>query len=195
MNCGSVDSFHVCTACGLSPNARQIRDTAVWFRPADLAIDRVDQWVSPSGGCCSSVAAITFSTCSSVIVRGRPGRGSSFSPASRDSMNRDRHLPAVVLDIPSSAATSLTEPPPAQPRMIRDRSARACAVFRRRAHPSRTWRSSPVSTTGSSFGLGIGPAYKLTRNYRLRTLGLQGRCDLENIDARRIRQRATSGSR
>src|ERR1700747_2167705 len=44
MNCGSVDSFHVCTAWCLSPNARQIRDTAVWFRPADLAIDRVDQW-------------------------------------------------------------------------------------------------------------------------------------------------------
>src|SRR6185437_2037638 len=158
----------------LSPNARQIRDTAVWFRPADLAIDRVDQWVSPFGGFCSSVAAITFSTCSSVIVRGRPGRGSSFSPASRNARNRARHLPAVVLDIPSSAATSLTEPPSAQARMTRDRSARACAVFRRRAHPSRTWRSSSVSTTGSSFGLAIRQAYKLTRNYCLRTLATRG---------------------
>lgn len=128
-------SFQVCTTWGFSPKARQIRDTAVWFRPAELAIDLVDQWVSPFGGCCSSVAAITFSTCSSVMVRGRPGRGSSVSPASRDARNRDRHFPAVVLDIPSSAATSVTETPSAQPRMTRDRSARACAVFRRRAHP------------------------------------------------------------
>jgi len=29
MNRGSVDSFHELTRCGLSPNARQIRDTAV----------------------------------------------------------------------------------------------------------------------------------------------------------------------
>jgi hypothetical protein len=159
MNCGSVDSFQVCTACGFSPNARQIRETAVWFRPADLAIDLVDQCVPPSGGSCSSVAASTFSTCASVIVRGRPGRGSSFSPASRDSTNRARHLPAVVLEIPSSADTSLTEVPAAQARMIRDRSARAWAVFRRRAHPSRTCRSSSVSTTGSSFGLAITQAY------------------------------------
>ena len=174
MNCGSVDSFQVWTMCGLRPNARQIRETAVWDMPADLAIDRVDQCVSPFGGACSSVAAITFSTCSSVIVRGRPGRGSSFSPSSRDARNRDRHLPAVVLDIPSSAATPLTGPPSAQASTIRDRSARACAVFRRRAHPSRTWRSSSVSTTGSSFGLAMSQAYKLTRNYCLRTLA--GHC-------------------
>ncbi len=146
MNCGSVDSFQVCTACGLSPNASQIRETAVWFRPADLAIDLVDQWVSPFGDFCSSVAAITFSTCSSVIVRGRPGRGSSFSPASRDATNRARHLPAVVRDIPSSPVTSLTEPPSAQPSTIRDRRARACGLPPPRP-PSRTWRSSPVSTT------------------------------------------------
>ena len=43
MNCGSVDSFHVCMMCGLRPNARQILDTADWDMPADLAIDRVDQ--------------------------------------------------------------------------------------------------------------------------------------------------------
>jgi hypothetical protein len=40
------------------------------------------QCVSPFGGCCSSVAASTFSTCSSVIVRGRLGRRSSLSPFS-----------------------------------------------------------------------------------------------------------------
>jgi hypothetical protein len=40
MNCGSADSFQVCTTCGLRPNARQIRDTADWDMPADRAIDR-----------------------------------------------------------------------------------------------------------------------------------------------------------
>jgi len=43
MNSGSVDSFQVSTRCGLSPNARQIRDTAVWLSPVARAIDRVDQ--------------------------------------------------------------------------------------------------------------------------------------------------------
>jgi hypothetical protein len=43
MNSGSVDNFHVSTRCGSSPNARQIRDTAVWSSPVARAIDRVDQ--------------------------------------------------------------------------------------------------------------------------------------------------------
>ena len=30
-NCGSVDSLKVSCLCGLSPNARQIRDTADWL--------------------------------------------------------------------------------------------------------------------------------------------------------------------
>jgi hypothetical protein len=46
MNCGSDDSFQVWSRCGLRPNARQIRETAVWFRPVAFAIDRVDQCVS-----------------------------------------------------------------------------------------------------------------------------------------------------
>ena len=158
MNCGSVDSFQVCTTCGLRPKARQIRETADWDMPADLAIDRVDQCVSPPGGGCSSVAVMTRSTCSSVTVRGRPGRGSSVSPSSRASRNRDRHLPAVVREMPSSAATALTANPSAQASTIRDRSASACAVLRRRAQPSRTCRSSSESTIGSSFGLAIEPS-------------------------------------
>jgi hypothetical protein len=46
MNCGSEDSFQVCSRCGLSPNARQIREIAVWLVPVARAIDRVNQWVS-----------------------------------------------------------------------------------------------------------------------------------------------------
>jgi len=141
--------------CGLRPKARQIRETADWDMPADRAIDRVDQCVSPPAGSCSSVAVITFSTCSSVTVRGRPGRGSSPSPSSRDARNRDRHFDTVALELPRPAATSPTVPPTAQASTIRDRSASACAVLRHRAHPSRTCRSSSVSTTGSSFGLAM----------------------------------------
>ena len=33
MNCGSVESLNASVRCGLSPNARQIRLTAVWFMP------------------------------------------------------------------------------------------------------------------------------------------------------------------
>lgn len=43
MNNGSVDSFHVSTRCGCRPNARQIREIAVWDIPVAAAIDRVDQ--------------------------------------------------------------------------------------------------------------------------------------------------------
>jgi hypothetical protein len=43
MNCGSADSFQVCSRCGLSPKARQIREMAVWLIPTCRAIDRVDQ--------------------------------------------------------------------------------------------------------------------------------------------------------
>src|ERR1039457_3058636 len=88
VNCGSEGSFQVSSRCGFSPNARQIRDTAVWFRPAARAIDRVDQCVSRFGGLRSSVFTITSSACSSVIFRGCPGRGSSPSPSSPPGTNR-----------------------------------------------------------------------------------------------------------
>ena len=37
------------------PEGRQIRDTAVWFKPVWAAIDRVDQWESPLAGSSSNV--------------------------------------------------------------------------------------------------------------------------------------------
>src|SRR5207245_2378215 len=46
--------------CGLSPNARQMRLTALWLIPVAAAIDRVDQCVA-SAGCSSSVFTITRS--------------------------------------------------------------------------------------------------------------------------------------
>lgn len=56
MNCGSVDSFQVSTRCGLSPNARQIREIAVCDMPVAVAIERVDQWVPCRGGVSSRVS-------------------------------------------------------------------------------------------------------------------------------------------
>jgi hypothetical protein len=80
--------------CGFSPNARQIRLTALWLIPVAAAIERVDQRVAPTGRS-SSVFTITRSTCSSLIVRGLPGRGSSCSPSNPRRAKRPRHLPTV----------------------------------------------------------------------------------------------------
>src|SRR4029453_13827984 len=93
-NCGSLDSLNPSARCGLSRNAFQIRPTVDLLSPDRLAIDARDQCVA-SAGVSSNVATITASTCSSVIVRGTPGRGSSTSPSSRGAPNRQRHLPPL----------------------------------------------------------------------------------------------------
>ena len=95
MNCGSGDTLNSPTRCGLSPNARQICDTAVCETPTAAAIDRVDQCVAPAGAL-SRVRTSTSSTTASVILRGGPGRGSSASPSRRRSANRRRHLLTVA---------------------------------------------------------------------------------------------------
>jgi hypothetical protein len=151
--------------CGFSPNARQILDTALCDIPVAVAIDLVDQWVSPLGGWDSSVLVITCSTCSSPITRGRPGRGSSDNPSNRSTKNRERHFDTMFRDTPTTSATSPIVPPSAHRSTIRDRNANACDVFRRRAHPASTNRSSSDNTTGSTLGLGITTDYQLTPNY------------------------------
>jgi len=132
----------------LSPNARQIRLTAVWLMPVAAAIERVDQCVA-FGGCCSSVLTITRSTSSSPIERGLPGRGSSWSPSMPRRANRPRQRPTVWVLHPSRAAISLLDTPAAAASTIRQRSASACALFGRRAHRSSTSRSSSQSTTST----------------------------------------------
>ena len=161
MNCGSVDSFQVCTRCGLSPNARQIREIADCDIPVALAIDRVDQCVSPLAADSSSVLTITDSTCSSVIFRGAPGRGWSVNPSSRWTTNRDRHFATVSRASPNSAATSVLDPPFAHAKMIRERCANAWAVLRRRAHCTNVTRSFSVNSTATGFGPRIQPLYRL----------------------------------
>ena len=88
-----------------------------------------------------------FSTCSAVIDGTRPGRGSSSRPSNRSSRKRLRHLPTVGCETPNRAATSLFGMPSAHSRTIRDRSARACAEDRRRAHRCNCSRSSEVNSS------------------------------------------------
>jgi hypothetical protein len=57
-------------------------------------------------------------------------------------------------DTPSSAATDVIDPPRAQASTICAGAASACAVFRRRTHAFSVRRSSSVSSSGASFGLG-----------------------------------------
>jgi hypothetical protein len=96
-------------------------------------MDRVDQCVA-SAGVVSNVAVITASTCSSVTVRGRPGRGSSVKPSNRKAKNRDRHLRALLTAIPNSSAIAVFPNPSAAARTIRDRIANPFALFVRRDH-------------------------------------------------------------
>ena len=93
------------TRCGCRPNARQIRETAVCESPTSPAIDRVDQCVA-SFGVGLQRATITSSTCASLIVRGRPGRGSSTSPSKR-SPDKPRRATCrtVAASTPRRAAT------------------------------------------------------------------------------------------
>ena len=150
-NNGSVDSLNVSARCGLSSNARQIRPI-VDLRQARCAWPSSPATsASRSAGVDSNVATTTSSTCSAVIVAGRPGRGSSTSPSNRSSQNRDRHFPTVAADTPSAAATSLLDTPAAQANTIRERNANAWDDFRRRAHRTSCSRSSSVNSN-TAFG-------------------------------------------
>jgi hypothetical protein len=83
-------------------------------------------------------------------VWGTPGRGSSCSPSSRRVRNRARHTVTVRRLTPSRAATAVLLPPPAQASTIRARSAKPCAVLRRRDQFFKVRRSSSDSTSGAS---------------------------------------------
>jgi hypothetical protein len=118
------------------------------LEPERSDIDARDQCVA-SLGVSSRVATTTASTCSSVILRGAPGRGSSTSPSKRRATNRDRHLPTVGRDTPNSAATCLLVAPVAHARTIRHRSASAWELLARRDQRSSVPRSSSVNINGA----------------------------------------------
>ena len=147
MKKGSADNLKVSVRWGCNPKARQMRLTVLWLSPLRWAMDRVLQWVA-SRGVVSSVSVITRSTSSSVTARGRPLRGSSDSPSSLRSRNRERHFPTVSSDTPRSVPTVVLLRPSAQPKIILARSAKACAVFGRRTHRSKVSRSTSSKISG-----------------------------------------------
>jgi hypothetical protein len=136
---------------GLSPNAFQIRPTVDFDSPDFSAIVDRDQCVA-FFGVDSKVSTMTFSTWSTLIVAGRPGRGSSTSPSSLCSRNRLRHLRTVGRDTPVREATAVFDAPVAHSRTIRERKARSCADFRRRTHRSNCSRSSADSVSSARLG-------------------------------------------
>ena len=122
----------------------------------------------------SNVATTTTSTCSSVIVRGPPGRGpvDSNPPGWRSTKPPTPCTPTVCGQTPTSAATCLLGLPAAQPNTTDYRCANACDDDGLRAHRSNVWRSSSVSTN-SAFGLPLSAmdqAYNYLPNSWRRTL-------------------------
>jgi hypothetical protein len=83
-------------------------------------------------------------------------------------MNRTRHLRAVSRDTPVREATAVsgaTPPSSAQASTMRARSASDCGAVRLRTKASRASRSPSLSTSETSFGLGLRQAYYLQRYF------------------------------
>lgn len=148
MNNGSVESLKWSTRCGLSPKVLPDLPDRGLAEPGPLRhlragpVRRV-RWRGLQG-CHDHV----FSTWSTLIVRGRPGRSSSSSPSRRCSMNHLRHLPTVAGEQRSCSTTVLLSAPAAHASTIFDRSASAWAEVARRA--SRV----SCSRSQDEFGLG-----------------------------------------
>ena len=105
-SCGSCDRRYDSVRCGRKPNARQIRPIVAWLNPKCFAIERVLQCVRPRG-VVSRVFVTTSSILLSPIIRGAPGRGSSYRPSTRSLTKRSRHFPTVTLLVCSNRATSV----------------------------------------------------------------------------------------
>ena len=127
---GSDDNLKVPVRCGLRSKSRQIRPMVDFDRPLRAAIDARDQCVA-FFGVCSSVVTTTSSIRSRLIEGGRPGRGSSISPSSRELRNRCRHLDTVSGCTPSCPAICLLALPSAHASTIFDRTASTCEDFAR----------------------------------------------------------------
>jgi hypothetical protein len=109
---------------------------------------RLDQCVTASvAGGGSNVAAMIAA---SSMVFGRPGRGSSSSPASPCARNRSRHLITVGRVEPTAAATELVPAPGcAHASTIRARSTYPARIDLERDHDLNVKRSCSESTSGA----------------------------------------------
>ena len=99
----------------------------------------------------------TTSTCSSVILRGAPGRGASARPADPAFDEPDPPLADRLPRHAVRAATAVSgavPPSSAQASTIRARNASDWDAVRLRDSDSRASRSPSVSSSGTSFGLG-----------------------------------------
>ncbi len=110
--------------------------------PVSAAIERTLQWIEPSFDLVFKVELINAAMRSSDIVRGAPGRISSYSPAILLSMNLCRHLPTVVRVTLNRKATSLFDSPDAQDKTSFVRWFRPAGTDRERAIGSSCCRSS-----------------------------------------------------
>jgi hypothetical protein len=154
--------------CGLRSKLFQIRPMVDLDSSVRSAIFARDQWVA-CFGVDYKAATMTSSTCSAVIVGGFPGRGSSTRPSSRDSTNRQRHLPTVGSDTLRCAATSVLLRPPAQANTIHERNAKACENFRRRAH--RPNYSVPQTSTTAALSGALSARHTLSDSKRISGAG------------------------
>src|SRR5438132_109280 len=118
-------------------------------------------------GVLSSVRTTTCSISSSVILRGAPGRGSSYRPARRSRTNRVRHLPTVAGVARSRWATPLLSWPSAHASTMRARRASAGTERDRWARDSNSRRSSLFKISGA-----LGRPVRMLPPYRARRIGL-----------------------
>ncbi len=129
-------------------------------------------------GIVSNVRISNTSTCSSVTLRGSPGRGSSSNPSTPNSMNLRRHLPTVDRVIPRPSATAVLLLPSTQASTIRARNASACAwsaaasidrASRARGRRITAWIGRPLVTRTSDSMHDTSTVWIM--DLRLRTLG------------------------
>jgi hypothetical protein len=122
--------------------------------PVSAATLRTLQCVEPLAGLVCSVVLINCATRSSSIVRGLPGRTSSYRPAMRRSMNRVRHLPTVALVSAKRSAMALLGSPSALLRTMRARALKAAGSERLRANDCNCARSCSLNNNWT-FGLPV----------------------------------------
>lgn len=102
--------------------------------PVSAATPRTLQCDEPFTGLVCSVVLINSAIRSSSMVRGAPGRMSSYRPAMRRSMKRERHFPTVALVNCNRAAIALLGSPSALLRTMRARLLNAAGNERLRAN-------------------------------------------------------------
>ena len=109
---------------------------------------------TPDSAGSAHASAITSARSAAVKDGGRPLRGASFSPASRPSANRRRHLRTVSVHTHSTAAITALARPAAAASTIAARSRSRYGPRTDRARAAST-ASSPLDRT-IWYGLGIG---------------------------------------